>query len=146
MTSDNRLFVLIALFLVGLLVMGLLAIGGVVLFGRINQPTRVARPATSTAVLPPTVRPTATSTITPVPPPTNTTIPTFTPTKVVQGTPTPGVTATPTVRPTSTRAAPGATPAGTTTPPTGIGGLGAVLAAIGLAGVVFVARRLRTTS
>jgi hypothetical protein len=66
---------------------------------------------------------------------------------VVQGTPTPGAgTATPTVRPSSTRAAPGATPAGTTTPPTGIGGFGAVLAAIGLAGVVFVARRLRTTS
>ena len=90
MTSDNRLFVLIALFLVGLLVMGLLAIGGVVLFGRINQPTRVARPATATAALPGTARPTVTSTPSPIPSPTNTTIPTLTPTKVVQGTPTPG--------------------------------------------------------
>ena len=52
MTGDNRLFVLISLFLVGLLVMGLLAIGGVVMVGRINRAQQTARPA-----LTPTLQP-----------------------------------------------------------------------------------------
>jgi hypothetical protein len=48
--------------------------------------------------------------------------------------------------PTSTPV-PGATPVGEeTTPDTGIGGLGAILAAIGLTGILVIARRMRTAS
>lgn len=100
MTDNNRLFVLIVLFLVGLLVLGMLAIGGVVIIGNIDRAQRAARP-TLTPMLPivaqatPTLPPTAT------PSPTNTSEPTVTPTKVVQGAPTPtgDETATPTPHP-----------------------------------------------
>ena len=51
MPGNNRLFVLIALFLVGLLVLGLLAIGGVVIIGSINRSQQAARP-TLTPTLP----------------------------------------------------------------------------------------------
>lgn len=149
MTDSNRLFVLIALFLVGLLVLGLLAIGGVVIFGSINRAQQAARP-TSTPTLPAVALATPTFTLTPsiTPSPTNTSLPTATPTRVVQETPTPTgeETATPVPAPIRTPV-PGATPTGEeTTPETGIGGLGAALAAIGLAGVLFIARRLRTAS
>jgi hypothetical protein len=149
MAGNNRLFVLIALFLVGLLVLGLLAIGGVVIIGSINRSQQAARP-TFTPTLPPIAQ--ATPTFPPIPTqvPTNTPLPTVTPTKVVQDTPTltGDETPTPTWTPMVTSTpVPGATPVGEeTTPDTGIGGLGAALAAIGLAGVLFFARRLRTAS
>jgi hypothetical protein len=149
MAGNNRLFVLIALFLVGLLVLGLLAIGGVVIIGSINRSQQAARP-TFTPTLPAIAQVTPTFPPTNTPIPTSTPLPSITPTKVVQDTPTPtgNETATPTlvVMPTSTPVS-GATPAGEgTTPETGIGGLGAVLAALGLAGVLFITRRLRTAS
>jgi hypothetical protein len=149
MAGNNRLFVLIALFLVGLLVLGLLAIGGVVIIGSINRSQQAARPTpTSTLPIIAQITPTFTPSATPLP--TNTSQPTVTPTKVVQDTPTPtgDETATPTLTPMlTTTPAPGATPVGEgTTPDTGIGGLGAVLAAAGLAGILFIARRLRTAS
>jgi hypothetical protein len=142
--TNNRLFVLIALFLVGLLVLGLLAIGGVVIFGSINRSQQAARP-TFTPTLPLIAQATPTFPPTSTPIPTNTPPPTVTPTKVVQETPTPTGLETPTLTPMPTSTpVPGATPAGEeTTPETGIGGLGAALAAVGLAGVLFIARRLR---
>jgi hypothetical protein len=146
MTGNNRLFVLIALFLVGMLVLGLLAIGGVVIFGSINRAQQAARP-TATSTLPAVALVTPTWTPSATPSPTNTSLPTATPTKVVVGTPTPSGEATPTPVPPPTHTpVPGATPVGEETPPTGIGGFGAVLAAIGLAGVLFIARRMRTAS
>lgn len=149
MAGNNRLFVLIALFLVGLLVLGLMAIGGVVAFGQLNRAQQAARP-TFTPTLPLIAQATPTFPPTATPAPTNTSLPTVTPTKVVQDTPTltGDETPTPTWTPmvTSTPVS-GATPAGEeTTPDTGIGGLGAALAAIGLAGVLFFTRRLRATS
>ncbi|UCC88317.1 MAG: hypothetical protein JSV81_03145 [Anaerolineales bacterium] len=149
MAGNNRLFVLIALFLVGLLVLGLLAIGGVVIVGSINRSQQAARP-TSTPTLPAIAQATATRLPTATLPPTNTLEPTLTPTKVVQDTPTltgdETATPEPAERATSTPV-PGATPAGEgTTPDTGIGGLGAALAAVGLGSVLFIVRRLRTAS
>jgi hypothetical protein len=148
MTGNNRLFVLIALFLVGLLVLGLLAIGGVVIVGNLNRAQRAARPTPTSTLAIAQVTPTFTSTATPTA--TNTSQPTVTPTKVVQDTPTltgdETATPTPTQMPTPSPA-PGATPAGEeTTPDTGIGGLGALLAAVGLTGILFITRRLRAAS
>jgi hypothetical protein len=148
MPGNNRLFVLIALFLVGLLVLGLLAIGGVVIIGSINRSQQAARP-TLTPTLPAIAQATPTFTPSATPLPTNTLEPTLTPTKLVQDTPplTGDETATPTWTPMpSATPVPGATPVGEeTTPDTGIGGLGAALAALGLAGILFFTRRLRTT-
>ena len=50
MARSNKLFVMIAIFLVGMLVLALLAIGGVVIFGSINRAQQAARP-TATATL-----------------------------------------------------------------------------------------------
>jgi hypothetical protein len=151
MAGNNKLFVMIAIFLVGMLVLGLLAIGGVVIFGSINRAQQAARPtATPTLAIVRAATPTATRTPTATPLPTLTPLPTMTNTPVVQATLTPASgaqsvgelsgqgelppTATPTRQPPAAQE---------TTPDTGIGGLEAVLIAAGLVGVLFITRRLR---
>jgi len=153
MAGNNKIFVMIAILLVGMLVLGLLAIGGVVAFGTFNRGMQAARP-TATSTLPAIAQaptPTWTPTATPTPIPSNTPLPTETATPVVMETPGSGGevaaqggeggTATPTYTPTGV---PGATPAAQgSTPDTGIGGLEAVLIGAGLIAVLFITRRLR---
>jgi hypothetical protein len=154
MGRSNKLFVMIAIFLVGMLVLALLAIGGVVIFGSINRAQQAARP-TATATLAVVRAPTATqtrtptitplSTITPLPTPTNTPVVLATMT-AVPGAQNAGEMSgqgeEPTPTPTSTPLRPGES----STPDTGIGGLEVVLIAAGLVGVVFITRRLRGSS
>jgi hypothetical protein len=155
MARNSKLFMMVAIFLVGMLVLGLLAIGGVVIFGSINRAQQAARP-TPTPTLPAVVRaPTATQTSTPTvtPLPTNTPLPTLTYTPVVLPTPTPtsggkvgGEVAGQSEAAATRTPVPAATPVEEeTTPDTGIGGLEAVLIAAGLVGVLFITRRLRTS-
>lgn len=155
MASSNKLFVMIAIFLVGMLVLGLFAIGGVVIFGTINRQSARPTPTATLAVakLPPT--PTITSTPTATPLPTHTPLPTPTNTPVVQATATPSlIESAPEVSgqaeasapvPTWTPALEASVAAEESTPDTGIGGLEMVLIAVGLVGVLFIARRLRTS-
>lgn len=156
MASNNKLFVMIAIFLVGMLVLGLFAIGGVVIFGTINRQSARPTPTATLAVvkLPPT--PTITSTPTATPLPTHTPLPTPTNTPVVQATATPsliesapevsGQAEAPIPDPTWTPPALEASVAAEeSTPDTGIGGIEMVLIAVGLVGVLFIARRLRTS-
>jgi hypothetical protein len=153
MARSNKLFVMIAIFLVGMLVLALLAIGGVVIFGSINRAQQAARPTATTTLIARAPTPTQTRTPTITPLATITPLPTPTNTPVVQATPTgvPGAQnagvmsgqgEVPTPTPTSTPMPPGES----STPDTGIGGLEAVLIAVGLVGVVLIARRLRRSS
>lgn len=156
--GQSRLFVILAISLIGLLVLGLVGIGGVFIIRQnLEQQAAAARP-TPTLV---SILPNATPTFTPAPPkPTNTPLPTPTNTPVLASQP---VSAggeeaassrggepqgSPTAKPSPTRTpVPGATGAGAAVvPETGIGGLEAVLIALALTVVVFVARRLRTAS
>lgn len=155
MAGSNKLFVMIAIFLVGMLVLGLLAIGGVVIFGSINRAQQAARPtATSTLAIVRASTPTQTRTPTATPLPTNTAPPTMTNTPVVQATLTPAsgaqgvgeMSGQGDVPPTTTPMRPPTVATGETTPDTGIGGLEAVLIAAGLLGVLFITRRLRAGS
>lgn len=155
MASSNKLFVMIAIFLVGMLVLGLFAIGGVVIFGTINRQSARPTPTATLAVvkLPPT--PTITSTPTATPSPTATSLPTPTNTPVVQATATPsliesapevsGQAEAPIPAPTWTPALEASVAAEESTPDTGIGGIEMILIAVGLVGVLFIARRLRTS-
>ena len=154
---QNRLFVILAVALIGLLVLGLVGIGGVFMVRQnMREQAAAARPTPTLLVRLPnpsaTFTPTSLPTNTPAPTPTNTPV-------LAQGSgrgqeaaskkesdnnqaltaeateavPTP--TRTPVV---------GAVPTGSTmVPETGIGGMGAALIGIGLAGVFFAARRLR---
>ncbi|MGC8878605.1 MAG: hypothetical protein ACP5R2_05225 [Anaerolineae bacterium] len=155
MATNNKLFVMIAIFLVGMLVLGLFAIGGVVIFGTVNRQAARPTPTATLAVvkLPPT--PTITFTPTATPLPTNTPLPTPTNTPVVQATATPsliesapevsGQAEAPISAPTWTPALEASVAAEESTPDTGIGGIEMVLIAVGLVGVLFIARRLRTS-
>ncbi len=149
--GQNRLFVILSVSLIGLLVLGLVGIGGVFIIRQnLEQQAVVSQPTpTLMAILP-----IATPTFTPAPPKvTNTPLPTPTNTPVVPAKSSSGEEAaaskgvaqgSPTPQPSPTR-----TPvagAGNVVPETGIGGLEAVLIAIGLTGVLFVARRLRTAA
>jgi len=154
MAGNNKMFVLIAIFLVGLLVLGLLAIGGVVAFGSINRAQQAARP-TATSTLPAVAKaptPTLIRMPSPTPIPTNTPLPTATNTPVVQATLAPegdvGGQAEPggPVTPTHTPAVVATPVSEQGTPDTGIGGLEALLIAAGLIGVLFITRRLRRVS
>lgn len=153
-TGQNRLFVTLSIALIGLLVLGLLGVGAVFIIRQnLNQQTVASQPSPTLLIK----LPNPTATFTPVPKiATNTPMPTPTNTPVlVPGSAngqeaaaggkkpeTEGPT-TPLFKPTRTPA-PGAQPAGNTVvPETGIGGLEAVLIAVGLAAVLFVARRLR---
>jgi len=143
--GSNRVFTIFALGLVGLIMLGLLGIGVYVILIRPQQKEQAATQATqvvaeATAVAQETIlAPTDTPLPTDTPVPTDTPAPTPTPratnTRVIvaTATPVPGAVPTPTRTPVG----------GGETPPTGIGGLGAVLVAAVMAAVVFVARRLR---
>jgi hypothetical protein len=156
MAGHNRLFVLLALFLVGLLVLGLIVTGGVVAFNTFNQAQKAANPtATTTApALAKAPTPTLALTSSPTPKPTKTKLPTRTRTPVTTSDVAPTAGADMGVQaeiggpltPTAVMSpAPGATPASQeTTPDTGIGGLEAVLIAAGLVGILIVSRRLRS--
>jgi len=143
--GSNRVFVIVAIGLIGLIIIGLLGIAGYWALIRPRaqekantQNTQVVAEATAVAqqtLMVPTDTPVPTHT----PVPTNTPVPT----------PTPRATNTPVIRPTDT-AVPGAVPTptrtpvgGGQTPQTGIGGLTAVLAAAVLVVIIFAARRLR---
>ena len=154
--GQNRLFVILSVSLIGLLVLGLVGIGGVFIIRQnLEQQAVVSQPTpTLMAILP-----IATPTFTPAPPKvTNTPLPTPTNTPVVPAKSSSGEEAaaskgaaqgSPTPQPSPTRTpVGGASGAGANNvvPETGIGGLEAVLIAIGLTGVLFVARRLRTAA
>ncbi len=142
--GQNRLFIIIALGLVGLLMLGLLGIGGWALIIRPKQQARVAAIQSPTVVVAaatetPTATPTPTATMTP----TNTPAPLATNTPVVPtatATQVGGATATPTRTPTPTPGGEGSTP------DTGIGGAMAAVGAVLLAGLLLAARRLRLAS
>jgi len=143
--SGNRVFVIIAIGLIGLIMIGALGIGGYWFLIRPkqqeqaqSQATQVVAEATSVAQQT-AIAPTDTPLPTDTPVPTNTPVPT----------PTPRATNTPVLRPTDTPE-PGAVPTSTNTPigggqtpQTGIGGLGAVLAAAALLVVILVTRKMR---
>jgi hypothetical protein len=150
--GQNRLFMILAVSLVGLLVLGLVGIGGVFIIRQNLEQQNLAAKPSPTVLL---VLPNATATFTPAPPKAATPVaPTPTNTPVVakgsggeeaaaakgaaQGSPTPPVSATRTP-------APGAAKAGATevVPETGLGGLEIVLLAVGLTAVLLVARKLR---
>jgi len=148
MESQNRLFIIIAIGLVGMLVLGLMGIGGYAIFSRARRSSEqvaVAETAaaatveaqataeapteapTPTPIIPPTDMPTVVATNTPVVPPTTGT-PELTP-----AAPTPVRTATPPL-------------AAGETPSAGFGGIGAILAGLALAVVFVVARKVRLAS
>jgi hypothetical protein len=146
--GQNRLFVTLAIALIGLLVLGLLGVGAVFIIRQnIDQQSVAAQPSPTLLIR----LPNPTATFTPAPKiPTNTPMPTPTNTPVLA----PGngqeaaaskQESSPTPKPSPTRnPVPGGATAGTAVvPETGFGGLEAVLIAIGLAGVLFIARRLR---
>lgn len=142
--APNRLFIIIAIGLVGMLVLGLLGIGGYVVFSRARQ----AMVPTPTVMVKPPETPTRTST------PTYTL--TFTPTK----TPTRAPSYTPVVLPPTSTPVEGAVtptaievavtptptlPGGVTAPNTGFG-IGALGVGMVLAALLILARRVRLAS
>jgi hypothetical protein len=166
-SPQNRLFVILAIALIGLLVLGLLGIGGVfVVRQNMREQAAAARPTPTLLVR----LPNPTATFTPTPLPTNTLVPTPTNTPVVapggvrgqeaaskQGDntsespdekaeqPAQQGEATKITLFTPKTPAPNTAPGGSgMVPETGVGGMGAALIGAGLAAVFFVARRLRT--
>jgi len=154
--GQNRLFMILAVSLIGLLVLGLVGIGGVFIIRQNLEQQTLASQPTPTKVL---VLPNATSTPTLVAEKAsaNTPMPTPTNTPVVaagsggeEAAANKGSELTPTPKPWPTRTpVPGATEAGVgetaeVVPETGIGGLTAVLIALTLTVVLLVTRRLRT--
>ncbi|MCL4298270.1 MAG: hypothetical protein KJ077_21215 [Anaerolineae bacterium] len=150
--GQNRLFVTLAIALIGLLVLGLLGVGAVFIIRQnMDQQTIAAQPSPTLLIR----LPNPTATFTPIPKiPTNTPMPTPTNTPVVAPGGASGQEAAvgnkqqenpaPKPSPTRTPAAVAAAPAGTAVvPETGFGGLEAVFIAVGLAAVLFIARRLR---
>jgi hypothetical protein len=155
-TRQSRLFVILAIALIGLLVLGLLGIGGVFVI-RQNLQEQAARsrvvPTLSLSL------PEPSPTFTPIKPvPTNTPAPTPTNTPVVASNNNPaaeqaavgngnsgGQPAQDVTLPKPGTRTPGGAPAATpgAVPQTGLGALEAVLIAVGLIGVLVVARRLR---
>lgn len=146
--GGSRLPLIAAIGLIGTMVIGLLLGGMYYLVIRPRQQEQEAQRATKvvaeiTAIAQETeLAPTDTPVPTATPVPTDTPVPTPTPkatnTPVIQvpATPEPGAAPTPTRTPIG----------GTQTPQTGIGGLGAALAAVGLLAVILVARKLRLAS
>jgi len=147
MESQNRLFIIMAIGLVGMLVLGLMGIGGYAIISRARRSSEqvaVAETAaaatagaqataeapteapTPTPIIPPTDTPTVVATNTPVVPPT-------TGTPETPPAPTPVRTATPPL-------------AEGETPSAGFGGIGAILAGLALAVVFVVARKVRLAS
>ncbi len=146
--GGNRVFTIMAIGLIGMIMLGMLGIGFYLI--RIKpqrdrelaeQATQVIAEATAIAMqtaLAPTDTPLPTDTFVPTDTPFPTPTPKATNTLVLSATATPVPGAVPT--PTRTPVRPGQTPE------TGIGGLGAVLAAVGLVVIILVARKLRLAS
>ncbi len=152
--GQNRLFVTLAIALIGLLVLGLLGVGAVFIIRQnIDQQDVATQPSPTLLIR----LPNPTATFTPVPRiPTNTPMPTPTNTPVLAPGSSNGQEAaasnkqdqTPTPNPFPTRKpVASAAPAGTqqVVPETGFGGLEIALIAVGLAAVLFISRRLRMT-
>jgi hypothetical protein len=151
--EQNRLFIIIAIGLVGMLVLGLLGIGGYVVFSRSKRSSQAQRAAQATPiVLLATDTPTVMATVTPLPTKTSTPVQTNTPVVLLSKT-TPAVVALQqSTQPVETQIVvienPTATPiSGSTAPTTSIPdagfGLGVLGLGAGLAAVVFVSHRLR---
>ncbi|MFN8454511.1 MAG: hypothetical protein U0401_07525 [Anaerolineae bacterium] len=151
-SGQNRLFVTLAVALIGLLVLGLLGVGAVFIIRQNMEQQTVAMQPTPTLLI---KLPNPTATSTPLPkPPTNTPMPTPTNTPVLApgsaqeaaaggNKPQPQSTL-PALKPAATKAPPTPAPAkNAAMPNTGFGGFEAVLVAMGLVGVLFVVRRLR---
>jgi heme/copper-type cytochrome/quinol oxidase subunit 2 len=156
--EQNRLFIIVAIGLVGMLVLGLLGIGGYVVFARTKHATAAHTPPTAAVafIAAGTATPTVMATNTPVPtvipllratntpvvlPPTPTVLiiggalqPTATPIILVQ--PTPAQQPAPQPEQPQPEEAP---------PQTGFG-MGAIGVGAGLAALAFIARRLRLSS
>lgn len=159
-TGQSRLFVILAIALIGLLVLGLLGIGGVfVIRQNLQEQAAISQPTPTLLIRLPEPTPTPV----PVKPqPTNTPAPTPTNTPVVEPGSVGGEEAavgsidnngnnggqSGGLLPKPPTKAPGADPAGlpNQVPETGLGALEAVLIAIGLVGVVFIARRMRMSA
>jgi hypothetical protein len=151
----NRLFVILAISLVGLLVLGLLGVGSVfVVRQNLQQQDAASRPTPTLIIRLP--NPTATSTKVVILP-TDTPAPTPTSTPVVDPNAAPAEEAavssgqgqdnpTPNPSPTRTPVPSGETAGVAVVPETGLGGLEIVLIATGLIAVFFIARRLRMAS
>jgi len=144
----NRAFVFIAIAMGGLILLGVLALIGALTMIVPQRRAQQAAAVTQTIVAatmeaqswtptPTEVPPTLLPTYTAAPPSTNTPVPTPPDTRVV---PDVGDEST-TPMPTATRAA--SAEWGAETPSAGLGGLGGVAIAVGLAGLVFAVRRLR---
>ena len=153
-TGQSRLFVILAIALIGLLVLGLLGIGGVFVIRQNLQEQEALTQATSTLVI---RLPNPTATFTPIkptaPPPAQ---PTPTNTPVVGPSSGEGAAAAGAnsgqnqpinILPTRTPV-PGASAAGLPdeVPETGLGALESILIAVGLIFVLFVARRMRMST
>lgn len=146
--GSGRMFTIMTIGLIGMIMLGILGIGYYLIQikpqrdrERDAQATQVIAEATAIAlqtVLAPTDTPLPTDTFVPTDTPFPTPTPKATNTLVLSATATPVPGAAPT--PTRTPVRPGQTP------DTGIGGLGAVLAAVGLVIVILVARKLRLAS
>ncbi len=160
-TRQSRLFVILAVALIGLLVLGLLGIGGVfVIRQNLQQQAAMVRPTPTLLIRLPDPSPT----FTPVKPvATNTPAPTPTNTPVLNG----GSSANgegaaigssstneqnginlplPSKTPVAGASTAGATEKPEAVPETGLGGLEIILIAAGLAIVLFMARRMRTSA
>jgi carbohydrate-binding DOMON domain-containing protein len=143
----NRAFVFLAIAMGGLILLGILALIAALTFwlpaqkeARIAEVTQTVAAMTREAAA---WTPTFTPSPTPVPPtstvtprPTETLVPTPTATRVVSDGPPAQAT------PTSTR--PTSADWDSTTPPAGLGGFGTAAIAVGLAGLIFAVRKLRT--
>ena len=146
--SQSRLFIIIAIGLVGLLVLGLLAIGGYAIFSRYRRGAeQVAVAETASAV---TAEAQATAEApTEAPTPTPVVVPTDTPTVAPTSTPVvPPLTGTPEGTPPAPTPVPTATPtlAEGEIPSVGFGGIGPILGGLALAVVFVVARKVRSAS
>jgi cell division septation protein DedD len=152
MESQNRLFIIIAIGLVGLLVLGLMGIGGYVIFSRARRGTEQVAAAQTAAAATAEAQataeaPTEAPTYTPIVPPTNT--PTVAPTNTPVVPPSAEMAeGTPEKTPAAPTSAPTATPklAEGETPSAGFGGIGAILAGLALAVVFVIARKVRLAS
>jgi hypothetical protein len=145
--GSNRIFLIFAIGLVGLIFLGILGVGFYFIRIKPQRDSQLAAQATqviaqATAIAQQTaLAPTETPLPTATPVPTETPLPSPTPKATntfvvsVSATPIPGAAPTPT-----------RTPRPGQTPQTGIGGLGAVLAAVGLVAIILVARKLRLAS
>ncbi len=140
--GPNRMFLVIALGLVGLLVLGVIAIGGIFLFNQVSKPAIAPTATIRVAITTPTrALPTAAPIATDAPPPTGTA--TLVVQAVVQA---PGGTTTATITATSTATTTvgTGTPGAGQLPSTGLGEDLLLLAAgVVLVMVIFVARRAR---